>query len=226
MTPLSKTNRSQRLNRFAIALLLAMVPMINSCAATRWGGGTGIVIEAETKQPMAGVHIVLYLSSSSPSAFPFGNSAQGCGPDFYAVSDAQGKFTIPEDALDQPRRFSFTRTENLFHAMAYKAGYTDAREVEGVSSTGEGDVKTGPLKVTFEMAKEGRTLFARKEWLSQLTMAGCRCGDLHTAMLQEIKEIEPLADREEAVRKRGGKPLGPGEFTLPRGSPYPRRTCP
>ena len=142
---------------------------------------------------------------SSPSAFPFGNSAQGCGPDFYAVSDAQGKFTIPEDALDQPRRFSFTRTENLFHAIAYKAGYTDAREVEGVVSTGEGDVKTGPLKVTFEMNKDTRTLYKRLEWLGANTVAGCQCSDMHRAMEKELSELAPRANRDEAARR--GSPL-------------------
>ena len=187
--------------------------MINSCAATRWGGGSGVVIDAETKQPMAGVHIVLYITSSSPSAFPFGNSAQGCGPDFYAVSDAQGKFTIPEDALDQPRRFSFTRTENLFHAIAYKAGYTDARAVEGVSSTGEGDVKTGPLKVTFEMAKESRTLYDRALWLVGRTTAGCGCNDMHRTMAKELKEISGRAEREEAARRN--QPFIVGRGLLP-----------
>ena len=68
-----------------VAFLIAALPMLNSCAATRWGGGSGIVIDAATKEPIAGAHVVLYISTSAPSAFPFGNSTQGCGPDFYAA---------------------------------------------------------------------------------------------------------------------------------------------
>ena len=217
MTALSKTKRPRRLHRYAVALLLTTLPMLNSCAATRWGGGSGIVIDAATKEPIAGAHVVLYISTSAPSAFPFGNSTQGCGPDFYAVSDAEGKFTIPEDALDQPWRFSLTRIEKIFHAIAYKRGYIDARQIEGIRQTGEGDVKTGPLRMTFGMMKDTRTLWDRAQWLAERTGAGCQCNEMHRAMAAELKEISLPAVREEAARLK--LPF------IQTGAPLPRKTC-
>lgn len=225
MTTINTTHRTNQIQRYALALLIATLPMLGSCA-TRWGGGDGTVIDAETKAPMAGVHFLIFVRTSAPSEFPFGRSRHGCGPEFHAVSDAQGKFTIPEDALDQPWQFSLTRVSTSVNVVAYAREYVGGATREGVRQTGYGDVKEGPLNVTVAMSRDTRTRFERKESLSQQTMAGCACGAMHLAMLRELSEIEPGADLEEFVRQRGGMPLQPGE---PRPMPrlgHARRTCP
>ena len=170
--------------------------MLGSCA-TRWGGGSGTVIDAETKAPMAGVHVLIFISTSAPSEFPFGHSRHGCGPEFYAVSDAQGKFTIPEDALDQPWQFSLTRVSTSVNVVAYARGYVGGATREGVRQTGYGDVKEGPLKVTVLMHKDTRTLYQRMIWLGQMTGSGCQCNAMHRAISQEISDISRAALREE-----------------------------
>lgn len=195
-----------------IALLLATLPMLGSCA-TRWGGGSGTVIDAETKAPMAGVHVLIYLSKVTLPSFPFSRSTQSCGPEFYAVSDAQGRFTIPEDALDQPWEFSLTRQSNHVNVVAYQRGYIEGVKIEGVNQTGYGDVKAGPLKVTIVMKKDTRTSYERALWLTDFTAVGCGCTDAHRAIALELKQIAPLAERDEAARR--GQPWIGGPGLLP-----------
>lgn len=198
-----------------VVLLLSALPMLGSCA-TRWGGGSGTVIDAETKAPMAGVHVLIYLSKVTLPSFPFSQSAQGCGPEFYAVSDAQGRFTIPEDALDQPWEFSLTRQSNHVNVVAYARGYVGSTTLEGIRQTGYGDVKEGPLKVTVAMSRDTRTLYERALWLTTSTDVGCGCTEMHRAMARELKDLALLASREYQV-KNGRGMHGPGLL--------PQRAC-
>ena len=199
----------------ALVLLLSALPMLASCA-TRWGGGSGTVIDAETKAPMAGVHVLIFVRTSAPSEFPFGHSRHGCGPEFYAVSDAQGKFTIPEDALDQPWQFSLTRVSTSVNVVEYARGYVGSATREGIRETGYGDVKEGPLKVTVAMTKDTRTLYERALWLTRSTDVGCGCTEMHRAMARELKEISLLASQEYQA-KNGRGMHGPGLL--------PQRAC-
>lgn len=210
MITVKPTYRSNRMQRFALALLLGTLPMLASCA-TRWGGGSGTFIDAETKAPMAGVHVVIYLGTSAPSEFPFGHSRHGCGPEFYAVSDAQGKFTIPEDALDQPWQFSLTRVSTSVNVVAYARAYVGTATLEGVRRTGYGDVKEGPVKVTVEMSRDTRTAWHRSEWLAQATNAGCSCSAMQLAMARELKDLYGAAQSEWAA-KHGKGVVGPGHW--------------
>lgn len=191
-----------------VVLLLSALPMLGSCA-TRWGGGSGTVIDAETKAPMAGVHVLIYLSKVTLPSFPFSQSGQGCGPEFYAVSDAQGRFTIPEDALDQPWEFSLTRQSNHVNVVAYARGYVGSTTLEGIRQTGYGDVKEGPLKMTVAMSRDTRTLYQRMIWLGQMTGTGCQCNAMHHAILLEHKDISLLGRREEIARGHAATELMP-----------------
>ena len=190
-----------------MALLLATLPVLGSCS-TRWGGGSGSVIDAETNAPMAGVHVLIFVRTSAPSEFPFGHGRLGCGPEFYAVSDAQGKFTIPEDALDQPWQFSLTRVSTSVNVVEYARGYVGGATREGIRQTGYGDVKEGPLKVTIAMSKDTRTMYERALWLTGSTDVGCGCTEMHRAIARELKEIAGPAQRDETARS--GRIGGPG----------------
>jgi hypothetical protein len=204
--------------RTAIALLFACLPLLGSCAQ-RFGGGTGTVVEATTGQPMAGVHIVLYLMSSG-STGPFPSSSTICGPDYYTVSDEQGKFTIPDDALDLPWRFSLSPRIPSFNAVAYKPGYVGYDRVQGITYFNDEYKKTGPIKVDFEMKKDERTPDKRAQWLANLSLAGCQCWAFHKESADELREIayvEGPADGQRAKR---------GEARLfPNGVPGPMRLC-
>ena len=179
----------------AIATLLCLLPLVASCAS-RWGGGSGTVVDAETKQPLAGVPVAIYLSTSSASILPHGNAVPYCGPEYYTTSDANGKFSIPETALDLPWRFSFYPINVSIHAVAFKAGYVDSRNIEGIRFDGYTNIKTGPLKVTFEMTKDNGPRLARAKWLAQRTVVGCGCGNIHLAIETELTDISSAASDE------------------------------
>lgn len=207
-------------------LLLAALCLLTSCASLTPSAGNGIVIDGDTQQPMAGVYVGLYFWSYSPSSIPWTPSRQGCGPEFYAVSDANGKFVIPAGALEPRTEFSLQRVNHSLIGFAYKRGYVDEVRITGTQARGSQPGKLEPLAVKVVMRKDTRTLFEHKEWLSANTMAGCRCSEIHKAMLSEIREIEPEANRQERIRLNGGKPLAPGQLVLPfPPGPYPRRTC-
>ena len=209
----------------AIATPLCLLPLLGSCAS-RWGGGGGTVVDAETKQPLSGVPVAIYLSTSSASILPHGNAVPYCGPQYYTTSDANGKFSIPENALDLPWRFSFYPINVSLHAVAFKAGYVDSRDIEGIRFDGYTNIKTGPLKVSFEMRKDTGSLWKRYEWLGERTRVGCSCTDMHTAILKERKEIYQPALNAEYLRSNGGKPLERGQLVVPLMSAVGARSCP
>jgi hypothetical protein len=219
----------------SLFLLLACAPLVGSCA-TRYGGGGGVATDFVTGEPMAGVHVIVYLMSSRATFGIVSSNSASCGPDYHTITDANGKFEVPEDALDLPWRFSTSSRIPSFNVVGYKAGYFPGEtNVGGIDFGGMEDAKTGPLKITIRMAKDERTLFKRSEWLSDRSMAGCRCGPMHSAMAAEAKAIKPQAGREEAERRnqpmweimtreqiaRGDKP----SFHFD-GVPGPRRKCP
>ena len=151
------------------------------------------MVDAETKQPLAGVPVAIYLSTSSASILPHGNAVPYCGPEYYTTSDASGTFSIPENALDLPWRFSFYPINVSIHAVAFKAGYVDSRDIEGIRFDGHTNIKTGPLKVNFEMTKDNGPRLARAEWLAQRTLVGCGCGNIHRAIETELADISRAA---------------------------------
>ena len=208
MTVVNSRHWANLMQRFVLILLFATLPMLGSCA-TRWGGGSGTVTDWETKAPMAGVHVLIYLGKVTLPSLPFSRSTQSCGPEFYAVSDADGKFTIPDDALDQPWEFSLTRQSTHVNVVAYQRGYIEGVKIEGVNQTGYGDVKAGPLKVTVTMNKDTRTLYQRMIWLGQMTGSGCQCNAMHRAILLEHKDISLPGRREEIARGRAATELMP-----------------
>ena len=209
----------------AIATPLCLLTLLGSCAS-RWGGGGGTVVDAETKQPLSGVPVAIYLSTSSASILPHGNAVPYCGPQYYTTSDANGKFSIPENALDLPWRFSFYPINVSLHAVAFKAGYVDSRDIEGIRFDGYTNIKTGPLKVSFEMRKDTGSLWKRYEWLGERTRVGCSCSDMHTAILKERKEIYQPALDAEYLRMNGGKPLARGQIVAPRLGTVGAKSCP
>lgn len=209
-----------------LVLFLGTLAMLGSCASLTTSSGNGVVIDGDIQQPVAGAYVGLYFWSYAPSSIPWTASKQGCGPEFYAVSDVNGKFVIPPGVLEPRSEFSLQRVNHSLNGFAYMRGYVDEVSITGTQTRGGQPGRTEPLAVRVVLRKDTRTRFERKEWLAQQTMAGCGCSAMHVAMLQEIRDIEPDANREETIRERGGKPLAPGEITLPRMNPYPRRLCP
>ena len=204
----------ERQLRRALALLLCLLPLVASCAS-RWGGGSGTVVDAETKQPLSGVPVAIYLSTSSASILPHGNAVPYCGPEYYTTSDANGTFSIPENALDLPWRFSFYPINVSIHAVAFKAGYVDSRNIEGIRFDGHTNIKTGPLKVSFEMSKYTGKLWDRSEWPVARTAVGCGCGEIHRAISMELNAIRDAARSE--FMKEGNRASAAGLT--------PRRPC-
>ena len=176
------------------------------------------MVDAETKQALSGVPVAIYLSTSSASILPHGNAVPYCGPEYYTTSDANGTFSIPESALDLPWRFSFYPINVSIHAVAFKAGYVDSRNIEGIRFDGHTNIKTGPLKVSFEMRKDARTSWERVQWLAERTVVGCGCSDVNRGMQRELKFLGPAAIREEAARR--------GQRYITGGPPGPMRDCP
>ena len=183
------------------------------------------MVDAETKQALSGVPVAIYLSTSSASILPHGNAVPYCGPEYYTTSDASGKFSIPETALDLPWRFSFYPINVSIHAVAFKAGYVDSRNIEGNRFDGHTNIKTGPLKVSFEMRKDTGSLWKRYEWLGERTGVGCGCTAMQKVILRELREIREAAEKEELLRVRGGKPLSRGEIQAVPMGPRVTRTC-
>ena len=201
----------------SVFLLLACAPLIGSCA-TRYGGGGGVVTEFATGEPMAGVHVILYVMSSRVTLGIVSSNSTSCGPDYHTITDANGRFEVPEDALDLPWRFSTSSRIPSFNVVGYTAGYVpDEIDLGGIYYDGWEDKKTGPLNIKIRIKKEERTLFARSRWLAQRSIAGCRCGPMHSAMAAEARSIRLEANREEAIRLGG---------YLNSEAPGPMRKCP
>jgi hypothetical protein len=215
MKPISRLAQSKRW--LSVFLLLACAPLVGSCA-TRYGGGGGVATDFVTGEPMAGVHVIVYLMSSRATFGIVSSNSTSCGPDYHTITDANGRFEVPEDALDLPWRFSTSSRIPSFNVVAYKAGYVPGEMIYGgINYDGMEDTKVGPLKITIQMEKDQRTLFKRSQWLAERSLAGCRCGPMHSAMVAEANSIFREANRAEAIRLGGYRNSD---------APGPRRECP
>ena len=199
--------------RKAVCPLVAggLAAVISVCAwgSTRWGGGEGTVIDAETKQPVAGVQVMLWLNTTSYGGMPWLKSATACSVDYLAVSDTQGKFVIPAEALIEPTTFTLRQSMRDFYVMAYKRGYDyTITELTGIGSDPDRGAlrRPGPLMVRIEVMKDTRSPVQRQDYLAKSYIAGCGCGEMHRAMRVEIDQLRSEAirlDREEHLRVKG-----------------------
>ncbi len=201
------------MKRYFGVLLISGLSLLTSCASLTPSAGNGIVIDADTQQPMAGVYVGLYVWSYSPSSIPWAPSRQGCGPEFYAVSDANGKFIIPAGTLEPRTEFSLQRVNHSLIGFAYKRGYVDEVRITGTQARGSQPGKLEPLAGKVVMRKDTRTLYERALWLTESTAVGCGCGEIHLAMARELKEIAGPAKQDEAARR--GQPWISGPGLLP-----------
>jgi hypothetical protein len=189
-------------------VLLGGLPLF-ALGGTRWGGGEGIVIDAETRQPVVGVQVLFWLNTTTYGGVPWLKSATACSVDYLAISDAHGKFLIPEDALVEPTSFTLRQSMRDFHVMAYKKGYEySITELTGIGSDPDRGAlrRQGRLTVKIEVSQDMRSPVKRQDYLARSFIAGCGCNQLHRDMRAEIEELRTEAirlDREEQLRSKG-----------------------
>ncbi len=177
----------------AVIALAAMTPT----HAASFGGGSGFVHDAEGK-PIAGVHVIVYIMSrdSNNIPLPFARSSPVCGPDYYTTTDAQGRFTIPEDELAFPWQLSlFEDRRPRFLPVVYAKDYVDTGiEVRaGLETKDGGDRKTGPIVLDVTMKADTGSRVERAKYLSYIGGAGCRCWPFHEALNKEFRVVYDLA---------------------------------
>jgi len=214
-----------------VAAVLTAVISVCAWGSTRWGGGEGTVIDAETKQPVAGVQVMLWLNTTTYGGMPWLKSATACSVDYLAVSDAQGKFVIPAEALIEPTTFTLRQSMRDFYVMAYKRGYDyTITELTGIGSDPDRGAlrRPGPLMVRIEVMKDTQPLMKRVDVLAGRSMAGCGCSSLTRDILNERREIELQAIKEENASKWGDRPPVAGDpprVRMPRVSAHAARIC-
>lgn len=175
------------------------------------------VYDAETKQPVAGVPVVLFVRSTLPNLVPVMHSGggTGCDTDFYGVTDANGLVDVPYFSLFVWWRPSFNARSPLFYANGYQRGHhARLTKQDGISGAGHNAHKSGTLRVEMAMVKDSGTLYDRARYLIDVSAVGCGCADIHGQIANELQEISLPAEREEA--KRRGQPDLGGRMSGPR----------
>ena len=190
---------------------LAVSVLATQAHAAGFGGGSGFVHDAEGK-PIAGVHVIVYIMSRGTNniPLPFARSSPVCGPDYYTATDAQGRFSIPEDELAFPWKLSlFEDRRPRFLPVVYAKDYVDTGiEIRAGLTTREGaDRKTGPIVLDVTMKPDTGSRVERAKYLSYIGGAGCRCWPFHEELNKEFRVAYAKAADELAKQgKSGGVP--------------------
>lgn len=206
-----------------IALVVLAIPALFFACSERLGGGSVYVYDEETKQPLANVSVVLYVSSARANLLPFmhsGSSGQ-CDSDFVGISDANGLVEVPFNSLWVLWAPSLDERSPIFRGTAYLKGYYDVmKKLEGIRSAGNNARKSGPLRVEFAMAKELGSMADRVNYLVGISTSGCSCSTFDERIASELKEISPVAAREDGLRAMRGERRKFGS-----GIPGPMKLC-
>ena len=195
-----------RLSALLVVAASSAVGLLSlSAHAASFGGGSGFIHDPDGK-PIAGVHVIVYIMSRDTNNFPlpFAPSSPVCGPDFYTTTDAQGRFSIPDDELQFPWKLSlFADRRPRFLPVVYAKDYVDTRiQVRSGLATRDGaDRKTGPIVLDVTMKPDTGTRVERAKYLSYIGGAGCRCWPFHEELNKEFEIVHGLARQE--VQRQG-----------------------
>ena len=195
----------------ALVVLTSLILNIAAAHAASFGGGSGFVHDTEGK-PIAGAHVIVYIMSRDVSniPIPFARSSPVCGPDYYTTTDAEGRFSIPENELEFPWKLSLlSERRPRFLPVVYAKDYVDTGiEVRaGLETRDGGDRKTGPIVLDVTMKRDTGTRVERAKYLSYIGGAGCGCWPFHEELNREFGTVYAVAAGELARQgKSGGVP--------------------
>jgi hypothetical protein len=210
--------RAQKERRIGFTLMWLMVPLLFYACSERLGGGSGYVYDAETKAPLAGVPVVLYVMSNTATLAPFMNSGGGgrCDSDFYAMTDANGRFEVPYFSLFVWWQPSLNARSPILYGTAYRKGfYTDMKIKSGISGADHSARKSGALEVEFAMVKETGTQVERGKYLGELFRAGCSyCTEFRRHVSNELLEMFPVPAQTKLEQSREIQAIGRREWLL------------
>jgi hypothetical protein len=196
--------------RIKPTLAILALPMLFYACSDRLGGGTVYVYDAETKQPVPGIPVILHVRSTLPRLVPIMHTGggTGCDSDFSGVTNSDGLVKVPYFSLFVWWRPSFSSRSAMLYVDAHQRGYiATITKQTGVAGAGHNATKSGPLRVELAMVKDKGTLYERVNNLAEMSREGCSCSIFHRTVAQEMREISPKAAREEAKR-RGQPDLG------------------
>ena len=184
----------------ALVVLTSLILNIAAAHAASFGGGSGFVHDTEGK-PIAGAHVIVYIMSRDVSniPIPFARSSPVCGPDYYTTTDAEGRFSIPENELEFPWKLSLlSERRPRFLPVVYAKDYVDTGiEVRaGLETRDGGDRKTGPIVLDVTMKRDTGTRVERAKYLSYIGGAGCGCWPFHEELNREFKTVLSAAQNE------------------------------
>ena len=184
----------------ALVVLTSLILNIAAAHAASFGGGSGFVHDPEGK-PIAGAHVIVYIMSRDVSniPIPFARSSPVCGPDYYTTTDAEGRFSIPENELEFPWKLSLlSERRPRFLPVVYAKDYVDTGiEVRaGLETRDGGDRKTGPIVLDVTMKRDTGTRVERAKYLSYIGGAGCGCWPFHEELNREFKTVLSAAQNE------------------------------
>lgn len=210
---------AQKQRRIGLTLLLLFVATMFYACSERLGGGSVYVYDAATRQPVAGVPVVLYIRSNAANLLPFMHSGGGggahCDSDFYGVTDRDGLIEVPHFSLFVWWEPSLNARSPIFRSEAYLRGhYAERTKLEGVAGAGHNARKSGPLRVEFAMVKDKEAPEQRAEYLVYMSRAGCRCSPIQAELSSELDAVALRIDHEERTANGGKRVKLPRNHTL------------
>jgi hypothetical protein len=177
-----------------LPVMLVVSALLTNCSLAKPPDARGRVLDIEGK-PLEGVHIV---GARKWTFTGYNRTGDGCDLEHVTRTDVNGEFVIPGEKLVERKNWNPLSTNygSGYAVGAYKKGMRERYFM--VYGARKEPVPPYTFEIDFEV--DPTVSAERYNTLAGLSMTGCSCSEFHSAIKEEMKEIEVTYPRKDRPR--------------------------